>query len=649
GRPEQDAFAYVAFPLSVLDASDGNESSGIRIPVEVLLAAVTVDKTNFGLKLEDAHLLKPAKLNSTVPKSTSGLRSPASLELARSSVNESLERLQNEFESSLASRIQPLWAPLKTFLVDVESWNAKKKEWVRKGLPKSLEFGGLEMKTFEDMWTAHVEGKFKADSDRGTLDAVFATYISSTKTSLEKFKASASSAFLENATSLVDSIPSIESDLSKAKSNISSRLRTELARSHAAITSSLALDTLLTDLDQLSSHYTSFVAMSPATPLKGRLERLSNKEYRKRWKKLEARVAHSRKQIVEAISRVLGGSMELAKTLLEEEVTPFVRVTLAKESQLVGAQYRTFFATPRVKDIVDVQTAILSEYRMGLELGRKVVGSILAEAFVKEAEKRGLSVSGQSASSKKSGRGNGTTSTQSQAEIKHLQEASVQSVEYPSSRTDSQEARIDDEEHGDAGFTTDEEDIRPVNIRPASAAAPADEVPSIRTQPTSITTAPSTGDSSDFRVMALRLMTERSQLLTQLQSLPQLQQQMYQLQQVVSALEQRAFTAESELQRERELRLEAERRADARDLAAKEAEARLRALAERAGAPGSESRSAPVGNGKKAPWSANRGSATPLKGPVRCDKCFMKGHSRAECHGECARCGMAECAGDCER
>ncbi|KXS15404.1 hypothetical protein M427DRAFT_155355, partial [Gonapodya prolifera JEL478] len=637
GRPAQNPFTRVTFP-SGLTIGDMSSNAGA---LPNLFTALSVDKTNITMSVHDIHLVHQAKVAlDNASKHKAGLRTVSVLELARSSVNERLEKQSAEFEKSLAGEVEPLWVPLKEFAVALQEWEARAKEWVEKTVPKAL--GADQPRTFDDFWTQNVDGKLKTDADSATLDNLFSAHVSSARSGFLSLSSTALSSLQNDIVSFFDSLPR-----GILPAGASSFRIPDVRTSFAALTSSVGADTLVEELNQLSTHYTSIVSATPNLPLKGRLERLSNKDYRKRWKKLEARASHVRKQIVDGVKRILAADGSLGKLLVSGIVDPFVRHAITKEELVVRSHYESLSSDVRAKELVSAKQSLLEDFTEGMVLGHNVVGRIIVDAFVKEAQRRGVAVASKPAVALKASR----PKERASGEPKLDNSNRAAGVAPESARIDTaieEDTSFDDRDimderanavieggYENAVATPDQNPQPPPQLKPARGVSSGTNV--------AVSGTTTASQTAEHIAMIQSLMAERNQLHAQLQALPALRQDVLYLQQLASSLEQRLLLAESELGKERIIRKEFERLAGEREVALNEARARLKAV---------EARSAESAitnkNGRQPVWKAP-GSGRPLtKGEsLRCGKCFGKGHASAQCESICANCERPECQGNC--
>ncbi|KAI8076069.1 hypothetical protein BDF21DRAFT_453392 [Thamnidium elegans] len=385
-----------------------------------LLDPLIIERQALCLPSDCFHLLKNLTgdilLSHTTPTchhSKPTAKTPADLEVDRAIFNEHEANAVNQALKELSLALEVTWHPLNRFLQQLEGLEQRRAQVMGKGCQKQIDAFVANQKyvSFVDFWTkeqTQFKNKKSTEEEIKKVDGLFEQHLETLKACVKEFMskfvpkildeiynmtndlwkmvvptiyelgermaAREASKGSENAIKIDETLKSLDGDYLK---KMESTKEVDLAKKRITDTLNTKVEEYMAEIDDLFKLYKD----SARPNLSGRLEKLSNKDFKKKIKKLESGYYSIRQTFrYEVTENIFAESLfcKFALVCLE----PLLQEGEMVEALTIETEVKRFLEA--YKDLWKQRAALLHQFEQGVQTGRRELAGILGKLFLKE-------------------------------------------------------------------------------------------------------------------------------------------------------------------------------------------------------------------------------------------------------------------------
>ncbi|GAA5817492.1 hypothetical protein MFLAVUS_011040 [Mucor flavus] len=385
-----------------------------------LLDPLIIERQALCLPSDCFHLLKNLTgdilLSHTTPTchhSRPTAKTPADLEVDRAIFNEHEANAVNQALKELSLALEVTWHPLNRFLQQLEGLEQRRAQVMGKGCQKQIDAFVADQKyvSFVDFWTneqTQFKNKKSTEEEIKKADGLFEQHLETLKACVKEFMskfvprildeiydltndlwkmvvptiyelgermaAREASKGSENAIKIDETLKSLGGDYLK---KMESTKEVDLAKKRITDTLNTKVEEYMADIDALFKLYKD----SARPSLSGRLEKLSNKDFKKKIKKLESGYYSIRQTFrYEVTENIFAESLfcKFALVCLE----PLLQEGEMVEALTIETEVKRFLEA--YKDLWKQRAALLHQFEQGVQTGRRELAGVLGKLFLKE-------------------------------------------------------------------------------------------------------------------------------------------------------------------------------------------------------------------------------------------------------------------------
>ncbi|GAA5798271.1 hypothetical protein HPULCUR_003671 [Helicostylum pulchrum] len=385
-----------------------------------LLDPLIIERQALCLPSDCFHLLKNLTgdilLSHTTPTchhSRPTAKTPADLEVDRAIFNEHEANAVNQALKELSLALEVTWHPLNRFLQQLEGLEQRRAQVMGKGCQKQIDAFVADQKyvSFVDFWTneqTQFKNKKSTEEEIKKVDGLFEQHLETLKACVKEFMskfvpkildeiydltndlwkmvvptiyelgermaAREASKGSENAIKIDETLKSLGGDYLK---KMESTKEVDLAKKRITDTLNTKAEGYLAEIEALFKLYKD----SARPSLSGRLEKLSNKDFKKKIKKLESGYYSIRQTFrYEVTENIFAESLfcKFALVCLE----PLLQEGEMVEALTIETEVKRFLEA--YKDLWKQRAALLHQFEQGVQTGRRELAGVLGKLFLKE-------------------------------------------------------------------------------------------------------------------------------------------------------------------------------------------------------------------------------------------------------------------------